>query len=199
MTVDAILGTRNRTKILRILFRRDGLSGRQVASEAGISPSASKSAMEELVRAGVVFREREPGKWCYELNRSHYLYHRLQQLYAEEERLPRRVAETVRRHLRGLRPPCQLLCLGVSAAGHVTLAVLPRIEAAGGALKVLERQLRSEFGLQLKGLLADPRDIRSEDRVWTLPEGTASSEEGGRGVDQERALRFFDIASGADS
>ena len=87
-SLDVVLGSRNRVKVLRVLYRRDGLSGRRVASSAGIPPSAGKTALEELVEAGFVTSEALRGRKCYRLNTKHPLHQAIGHLYAEEAKPP---------------------------------------------------------------------------------------------------------------
>jgi len=194
VNLERVLGSRNRVRVLRSLFRRDGVSGRAVAAQAGISPSAAKATLEELVAAGLVLRSPDRGRACHEINRSHRLTPTLERLFGEEQRLAERLPAAVRAGLRALTPPPELRCIGVSREGGATLALSPlpprrEVEAALGGL------LRFEYGLRLVGLVADPRRIPEDNRLWSLPGGRdapplAESE-------RERALRFFGIPPAA--
>jgi DNA-binding MarR family transcriptional regulator len=84
-SLETLLGSKNRVKVLRVLYRRDGLSGRRVARMAGIPPSAGKAALEELVETGLVLRREGSGRNRYELDRTHHLYEAIDRLYSEEE------------------------------------------------------------------------------------------------------------------
>lgn len=191
MTLERALGSRNRVRMLRALFRRDGTSGRSAALRAGLAPSAAKAALEELTAAGIVLRTDERGRGCHEINRSHRLTPALERLFGEEERLSARLPAALRASLRGIAPAPELHCVGVSREGEVTLALAPvpprrEVETAVGGL------LRFEYGLRLAGLVADPLLIPEKERLWSLPTRHPApvAEEGER----ERALRFFGIA-----
>ena len=192
MTLNGVLGARNRVKVLRALYLADGLSGRRLAAQAGISPSANKAAVEELVNAGLVLRTDSRARSCYELNRSHHLFRVLERLFAEERRLPERLAETARRHLRTARPPQELLCVGVSESLQVFLAVFPGLQEDHPLGAALGKHLHFEFGFTFGFFCRNPEDIPRSERLWTLPRADQRRVAQELG-DSERALRFFGI------
>lgn len=193
MILQGVIGSKNRVKILRQLFRRDGLSGRQLSRLAGLAPSAGKASLEELAAAGLVLPTLGGGRQVHDLNRSHFLTAPLGRLFAEEARLPQRVADDVRRTLRSHTAAAELLCLGIDADGRVTLATSPCLQHGAPALALLARQLRSRYGLQFARCIAHPSAIPATERAWSLPCPDAPSAP----VDdaaRRRALRFFRIA-----
>jgi hypothetical protein len=193
MDLQSIVGSRNRVKVLRALLRNDGQSGRQVASGAGIAPSASKTSLEELVGCGLVLQVQDRGRLVHHLNRSHYLLSPLEKLFTEEGRLPERLADDVRRHLRTLDPPAELLCVGIAETGAVTLATDPALYRDATPIAVLCRQLRLKYGLRLGDCVGNPTAVPTEEIVWSNGQGESGSEQRPSSVSQ-RALRFFGIA-----
>lgn len=191
MGLQEILGSRNRVKVLRALFREDGQCGRQIAARAGVAPSAGKTSLEELAATGLVLRSREAARAIHHLNRSHILAPLLGKLFAEEDRLPAHLATHVRHYLRSLATAPELLCLGLSPAGQVTLVTDPGLAPGSGPVRVLRTQLRSRFGVQLTALVTDPAAVTAAERVWSHPESA-----GGRVAerDRRRAMRFFGLA-----
>lgn len=190
MTLERVLGSRNRVRMLRALFRRDGTSGRSAGARAGLAPSAAKAALEELTAAGIVLRTDEGSRACHEINRSHRLVPVLERLFGEEERVASRLPADLRTGLRALTPEPELQCVGVSREGAATLALSPvpgrpEVEAAVGGL------LKFEYGLRLAELVEDAFLIPEAERLWCLPARHPASPipEGER----ERALRFFGI------
>lgn len=192
MILQGVIGSKNRVKILRQLFRRDGLSGRQLSRLTGLAPSAGKASLEELAAAGLVLTTPDGGRQVHELNRSHVLAGPLGRLFAEEARLPQRVADDVRCTLHS-QPAAELLCLGIDAAGRVTLATSPCLPHGAPPLHLLARQLHSRYGLQLARCVASPSAIPASERAWTLP-GPGAAPDRVDDPTRRRALRFFRIA-----
>jgi len=58
--LDEILGPHSKISVLRVLFAQDGLSGREIARRAGLSPRAASLALTHLVKVGVL-RKRSVG------------------------------------------------------------------------------------------------------------------------------------------
>lgn len=193
MDLQSIVGSRNRVKVLRALIRNDGQSGRQVASSAGIAPSASKTSLEELIGCGLVLQVQDRGRLVHHLNRSHYLLSPLEKLFEEEGRLPERLADDVQRQLRTLDPPAELLCLGIANGGGVTLATAPTFHRDATSISVLGRQLRYKYGLHLGDCVDDPSAVPEQERVWLHSQGGSGSKQRSSSA-RRRALRFFGIA-----
>jgi len=146
-----------------------------------------------LAAAGLVLPTPDGGRQVHDLNRSHFLTAPLSRLFAEEARLPQRVADDVRRTLHSHTAAAELLCLGIDAGGRVTLATSPCLQHGAPALALLARQLHSRYGLQLARCVANPSAIPAAERAWSLPCPDAPS----AAVDdaaRRRALRFFGIA-----
>lgn len=199
MTLDLILGSRNRVRALRALLESDGLSGRRVASRSGASPSASKAALDELVEAGIVLRAGTPGKHSYELNRSHHLLGALEALFQCERRTVERVARLARGVLVSEGAP-RAAWLTVSPEAGVSLAVSPLPDPSDPAVQRFRSALRYEFGLTLEAVVGSPSELPAGRRVAVLPthpwsEPSISAEH------RSRALRFFGLgtATGGDA
>lgn len=190
MTLDAVLGTRTRVRVLRVLCRQDDLSGRRVAALAGLAPSACKAALEELAAMGLVLRTEEKGRTCHELNRSHRLLPGLERLFAEEARLPDKLLAAVRGRLAELDPSPELLCAGVSGAGDVVLALSSPCDVKE-AKRALAGVLRFEFGMRLVGIVTDPRQIPAGQRFWARQGRNTAPGLSER--ERRQALRFFAV------
>ena len=102
-TLDCILGPRSQVGVLRVLFKEDALSGREVARRAGLSPRAASLALSNLVAAGVIQRRQAGGSHFFSVNgHRHVVVSGLRPLFALEESLPSaigdRIMEAVGRH-----------------------------------------------------------------------------------------------------
>lgn len=196
MSLDRVLGSRNRVRALRALFAGDGLSGRRVASRAGGSPSASQAALDELVAAGVVLRSGSPGKHSYELNRSHHLLPFLESLFEEEKKASARVVRLVRSHLAPRLVPPSTVWLVLAPEGSVSLALTPPPPPGDPGLARLRGALRFELGLGLAEPVETPARLPAGPRVQVLP---ADPWDAPRlsAARRDQALRFFDLAAPA--
>ena len=68
-TIDDILGSRIKVRILRLMFRTRGLfSGREVSRLVGFSPTHTISNLRELEAAGLILRQRAGNTDLYQLN-----------------------------------------------------------------------------------------------------------------------------------
>jgi len=194
VNLESILGSKNRVRTLRALFRKDGTSGRAVAAMAGMAPSACKAALEELTEAGIVLRTPDRGRTCHEINRTHRLVPVLARLFAEEANLADRLTGSIRTYLRSLSSPPELLCVGLSSQGKVRAALSP-VPPQDEVTAALAGPLRYEFGLRWAGAVAAPRLIPPEQRLWALPAGREARADA---TGQQRALRFFGIHPATD-
>lgn len=87
--LDSILGPHSKISVLRVLFSQDGLTGREVARRAGLSPRAASLALSHLVRIGLVGRKAVGGTHQFALNRERTLVSgTLGRLFAAEADLP---------------------------------------------------------------------------------------------------------------
>ena len=70
-TIDDILGSRIKIRILRLLFLTRGLfSGREVSRLVGFSPTHTISNLRELEAEGIILRQRVGNTDLYQLNES---------------------------------------------------------------------------------------------------------------------------------
>jgi hypothetical protein len=177
-------------RVLRAVFRCEGLSGRRVAAHAGISPSASKAALDDLVATGIVQRTASNGRFSYTVESSHCLAPSLEQLFSHEQRVWDQLAQRVKNGVRAMAPATILVGLGISSAGEITLALAP-IPTAGPFIDpTTEEEIRSHFGVRIKTCVEGLHKISPAERVWPLETGPRRSDDQRR---QEQTLRFFGI------
>ncbi len=146
--LETILGSRNRVKVLRALFKRDGVCGRETARRADLSASAASVALGELVEAGVVFRNGTIGKGSYELNLDHFLMGQIARLFEDEAAAGQKMAETVRKHTNMLGAGVEFLGLGFDGNG-IQLAIRPRPDPAAPEMRRLNASLKHQFGVEI--------------------------------------------------
>ncbi len=196
MNLEEILGTRNRVRVLRALYLRDGLSGRGVARAAGVAPSAAKETLDELVAAGLAFRVGDGRRICYELNRSHYLTSSLDALFARERALPGDLVRFLRRRLQAMTPPNDLRALAMGDGGGLELLLTGPWGDGAGVEAALARPVKASFGLGSVAVATPADPIRGR-VVWSqaLPEPLPPR----AGDAAARALAFFGLPpSGAE-
>lgn len=157
--LDSILGPHSKVSVLRVLFSDAGLTGREVARRAGLSPRAASLALSHLVRIGIVERKTVGGAHQFTVNRERQLVlGALGGLFAEE----RDLAATIGRQLLEVlgRGACVSIALfGSYARGDAAvdsdldvLFVLGdshRIPEARKALEAASGRFSTSFGLRL--------------------------------------------------
>lgn len=86
--LDDALGTRSKVRVLRVLVTREGgLSGREVARQADVTPRTALQALDDLCALGLVHREVSPAEHRFSINRRHTLVKNgIEGLYAAERR-----------------------------------------------------------------------------------------------------------------
>lgn len=190
MRLDLILGSKNRVKVLRGLFRRDSVCGREAGRTVDLSASAANIALSELVEAGVVFRSGTSGKHLYELNRGHYLMGTIERLFESEAQATAKVCDLVKKHLNELKPRAELLGLGIEDS-KVALVLRPLVPADDQRLRTLSIALRAEFGLTIDSATTELSALAGYSEVrLALPDRQA---EKSRTDARDRTLSFFGL------
>jgi len=95
--LDHILGQRSKIAVLRVLYDHNSeLNGREVARRAGINPRSAHSALNGLVKLGLLQKDIVGNNHVYSINPSSYLStHALGGLFAEERLLPDTIAHKI--------------------------------------------------------------------------------------------------------
>jgi|GEM_PF-5716029 len=82
-----LLGTTSKVEILRVLFKSDdAMTGRRIASTAGISPRSCQLSLDSLVKNKALFRKAVGRAYSYTLNRDHKMVWDLLAPIFEDER-----------------------------------------------------------------------------------------------------------------
>jgi DNA-binding transcriptional ArsR family regulator len=117
--LDDILGGRAKVAVLRVLFREDGLGGREIARKAGLSPRSAHAALKELVGLGILTRKVVGNNHVFTANRAHIAvaHGGVERLFKQEQRLLSTLAEKVHGWIRGLSP-VSLAVFGSVARGE---------------------------------------------------------------------------------
>ncbi|GAB4282013.1 MAG: hypothetical protein Kow0092_37170 [Deferrisomatales bacterium] len=177
MLLEGILGTRNRIRVLRVLFRYGALTGREIAREAGLQASAAHFALKSLARSGLVRRAHEGRKVLYELNKAHFLASHVQALFAAEQGVGPHLLGVLRSVCRA-SANCRVLGVGLSDAGEVVVCVDPP-----GAVDAhqLHSVVSSLFGLHLAGVVSRPEQVGEGFVFFSSPaeEGAPAAERTG--------------------
>jgi predicted nucleotidyltransferase len=157
--LDDILGSRAKLGVLRVLFTQDGLSGREVARRAGLSPRAASLALAQLAGLGILQREPLGGTHRFTVSRQRHLVRAaLSGLFQEERSLAdvmgRRIMQAV-----GRRGCVSVAVFGSYARGDagpqsdldvlVLLADSRRVREVKDALQSGAAEFYDLFGLHL--------------------------------------------------
>ncbi|MBI3300044.1 MAG: MarR family transcriptional regulator [Elusimicrobia bacterium] len=156
--LDDILGPSAKLSVLRILFRQDDLTGREVARRADLSPRAASQALTRLVEAGVVRRKPAGQAHLFSVNRRRRgAFSALGELFAAEQGLSGSIGRYVAKTAGGS-------CVAVAVFGSYArgtavsqsdLDVMVLLDDARVAPKVSELfaeragAFHDEFGLRL--------------------------------------------------
>ncbi|NOY45853.1 MAG: hypothetical protein GXP50_10465 [Deltaproteobacteria bacterium] len=189
MNLEHILGSLARVRVLRALFSKDGVSGRNVSARARVSPSSGKAALDELAAWGIVLKVPSGKRHVYEINQSHAFTEPLARLFAREYRYLERLGLKVGRLLRGGQG-APLRAVGVDAEGRVTLLLTPPLPSDREVHRRVHRLLWFSFGLRLAAVTTDPSVVRKLERVWVAEPGAM------RAGDQDirELVHFFELS-----
>jgi len=99
--LDKILNTETKTKILRFLCRTGAeWNGSQIAKEMGITPAASHSALNELVKEGIISMRNMGNSHVYTLNDDNYIVSDLlMPLFLKEDATLNKIIGIIKRDL----------------------------------------------------------------------------------------------------
>ncbi len=188
MSLDDLLGSPARIRVIRALFEADGESGRKISARAGVSPSAGKAALDDLAAAGLVLRARGGHRHRYEVNRNHLFAHSLEALFAAEREFFNKIAEKIAPHL-DPGNGASLLALGINQDRGVTILVPSPKTISRKTSRVINQTLWFSFGLHLAQITANTDAVRPQDLVWAAGHDTSMN---GR-EDGKRLVDFFQL------
>lgn len=174
--LDDILGPHSKISVLRVLFSQDGLSGREVARRAGLSPRAASLALTQLVGAGILSRHPVGNTHQFSICRKRHLVSAaLSVLFQEETTL----AETMGHHI--LRTIGRDRCVSVAIFGSYArgeagpqsdLDVLVLLSGSSRTAKVKEDLQKSAAGFHdLFGLHLAPYVVTTAEFSDRLKKG----------------------------
>lgn len=94
-----LLGTTSKVEILRVLYESDdAMTGRRIASTAGISPRSCQLSLDSLVKNKALFRKAVGRAYSYTLNREHrVVWELLKPLFEQERALHKDVTSLITR------------------------------------------------------------------------------------------------------
>ncbi len=83
-----LLGTTSKVEILRVLYESDdAMTGRRIASLAGISPRSCQLSLDSLVKNKALFRKAVGRAYSYTVNREHKMIWELLEPVFQKERV----------------------------------------------------------------------------------------------------------------
>lgn len=184
--LDEALAHGSRVSALRVLHASpDGLSGRQIARQAGINHQSAALALHALERLGLVEKKVYDRATLWRLDKRKYLFREMLRALFEGE--ARFASELVIRIQSSLRAKADfVVVVGAAAKGRlaageplevVILCEMGRRRGLHEALNLLIKELDEEFGVALKASILGKREapVRMEilDGWQLLPkEGT---------------------------
>lgn len=160
--LDDALGTTSKVRLLRALLRlTHAVTGREAARLAGVSQTAARRALDDLVALGILERAVGTGEHRYVLNRENVLVRQaLPPLFAAEDERSRAVIETIREAFTGgpdalgARPRAVAVLDAATPRDPATLLVIVATKAAVPDAEVvaaaLAPRIRNRFGLRLE-------------------------------------------------
>lgn len=120
-SLDNILNTESKTKILRFLCRTSAeWNGSQIAKEIGMTPAASHSALNELVKEGIILMRNMGNTHVYTLNEDNYIVSdMLKPLFSKEDKALNKIIDIIKRNLASSKIKNNIL--NVSLFGSVNM------------------------------------------------------------------------------
>ena len=99
--LDSILNTEAKMKILRFLCRTGAeWNGSQIAKEIGMTPAASHSALNELVKEGIILMRNMGNTHVYNLKEDNYIVSDLlKPLFSKEDKALSVIGGIIKRNL----------------------------------------------------------------------------------------------------
>lgn len=119
--LDNILNTEAKTRILRFLCRTSAeWNGSQIAKEIGMTPAASHSALNELVKEGIISMRNMGNTHVYTLNEDNYIVSdMLKPLFLKEDKALNRIIDIIKRNIASSKIKKNIL--NVSLFGSVNI------------------------------------------------------------------------------
>lgn len=160
--LDDALGTTSKVRLLRALLRMPhAVTGREAARLAGVSQTAARRALDDLVALGVLERTVGAGEHRYVLNRDNTLVRQaLPPLFAAEAEWSHAVIETIREAFTvgapvpGARPRAVAVLDATTPheAAVLVIVVGSKVAAreADATAAMLAPRIRTRFGLRLE-------------------------------------------------
>ncbi|HEX6938782.1 MAG TPA: MarR family transcriptional regulator [Longimicrobiales bacterium] len=160
--LDDALGTTSKVRLLRALLRLPhAVTGREAARLAGVSQTAARRALDDLVALGILERTIGAGEHRYVLNRENVLVRRaLPPLFAAEDERSHTMIEAIRDAFTGgpdapgARPRAVAALDAASPHDPVTLVIVVATKAAAREVEAaaagLAPRIRNRFGLRLE-------------------------------------------------
>ncbi len=159
--LDDALGTTSKVRLLRVLLRlTHRVTGREAARLAGVSQTAARRALDDLVALGILERTVGTGEHRYAVNREHVLARQaLPPLFAAEDERSHTVVDTIRESFLGdtgaaMRPRAVAVLDAASPSDPVMLVVVVATRAAVREAEAVATGLAprawNRFGLRLE-------------------------------------------------
>jgi predicted transcriptional regulator len=192
MSLEFILGSKNRIKVLRILLKNDGVSGRLAGRMANLSPSAANATLHELVKTGLLIKSGTAGKHIYKINRQHYILVSLERIFAAEERTCHNIAQAIKRHIHKSNTTINLLGLGINQNDELSIVTRPELRQSSQIAIKLGKTLKTKFNLNLKTISSNSSILNGSHQLWLPSSGRTQST--APQISRTRALKFFNLS-----
>ncbi len=146
-SLDHILGTRNKVRLLRCLFTLDrAVSGREACRLAGVS-SIGQRSLDELVDVGIATRTQGTAQHWYAAHRGHFLAPPLEALFQREAAALDRLLDTLRGGFDCIESVVAAYVIGSVARGEnrpdSDLDLLVILDGQGAAARQVRQKLHA--------------------------------------------------------
>ena len=190
-----LMGTTSKVEILRVLYESDdAMTGRRIASLAGISPRSCQLSLDSLVENQALFRKAVGRAYSYTINREHrMIWDLLRPVFEAERVLHKEVAQTILKGIRNHKDNVTSLFWHMDRkrkSESVQVLIVTEVKKSvpeKETVKAIEEALTKTFGFAVKGEVVDlaefagkvvgsPAALKRFEREWEKIKGAALSE-----------------------
>jgi len=175
--LDGILNTEAKTKILRFLCRTGAeWNGSQIAKEIGMTPAASHSALNELVKEGIILMRNMGNTHVYNLREDNYIVSDLlKPLFLKEDKALSIIISIIKRNLTSSKIKGKILNVSLFGSvntrqDHPTSDIDLAIIVSDAKIKSkveklfekIDREVSAKFGNTISPYINTPSEFKAK-------------------------------------
>ena len=163
-----LLGTTSKVEVLRVLFESDdAMTGRRIASTAGISPRSCQLSLDNLVKNKALSRKAIGRAYSYKLNREHKMvWELLAHVFEEEKNMLKKTCQVITKNCRPINNSVisifyDLSMMKKSETFRYVVVTKGKQESRGIVAKI-DDEIERQFGYKVKGEIVPLKDFTTK-------------------------------------